>query len=195
MKRAFIAIDLPEEVVADLDGLMRRLKKSVGGFRWTKPETLHLTLKFIGELDGEEFDRLAGFTRDGLCFAGGDPLATDGPIELYPDRVGAFPSLGRARVIWTGLAGEVQKLRQLASGVEERLEALGIERERRPFSPHLTLGRSRGRTRDLTRAVEELRGFTGGPWKAKSLVLYESELLPGGARHTPRAEYKFDRLR
>lgn len=178
--RCFVAADLPEAVRDDLQALQRRLRARGLDARWAGTQALHLTVKFLGEIEPAVFRRV----EDALAA----PLEVGGPIDLRPAGLGAFPSAARARVIWVGLAGDTAALARAALAVESRLEPLGIAREVRPFHPHLTLGRARaaGGVPGAAEALEADRDYEGPPFALTGLVLYESRLLPGGPRHTPR---------
>ena len=111
-----------------------------------------------------------------------------GPLRLRPRGVGVFPPGIGARVVWAGLDGDVASLAKAALEVEARLQRHGIERERRPFRPHLTLGRSTrlGGMGDVQSVLEGESGFEAPVFAVHELVLYESRLRPEGASHIPR---------
>jgi 2'-5' RNA ligase len=178
--RCFVAVSLPEEVRDDLSALQERLRGRSPDLRWVTPASLHLTLKFIGEVEPDLFDAI------GRALA--PPLAPEPEARLAPKGVGAFPSPRRARVLWAGLSGDVPIIAGAALEVEARLEPLGVPREARPFAPHLTLARARpqGRMPDLQRALETEAGYEGPAFTVTELVLYESKLSPKGPTYTPR---------
>ena len=148
--------------------------------RWVRPGALHLTLKFLGELPPAVFDRVVEQLSR--------PLDGAVPLRLVPRGVGTFPSDRRARVVWAGLEGDVAPLARLALEVEARVEAAGVARERRPFRPHLTLGRSTrlGGMGDVASLLGVESGFEASPFPVRELVLYESRLRPQGASYIPR---------
>ncbi len=134
--RAFIAVELDDDTRRALGAVQARLKRAAGpAVRWVRPEGVHLTLKFLGDIDPAKTDAIAeAMTR-----------AAQGsrPFSIGLGEIGGFPSLERARVIWIGLTGEVEALVALQGALERLLEPLGLPPEGRAFTPHLTLGRVR----------------------------------------------------
>ncbi len=178
--RAFVAADLPEPVVRELAGLQETFRRLGISGRWVRPERMHVTLRFLGELEPERFDAV----RRALETPVGGPER----LDLIPEGVGAFPHPARARVLWVGLAGDVAALGRVALELEDRLTALGFPRERRPFRAHITLARAsrRGDLRGVDRATSSAGRFRGTPFSVTHLTLYESRLRPGGPEYIPR---------
>jgi 2'-5' RNA ligase len=118
-------------------------------------------------------------------------------LALFIQGMGVFPGIKRPRVLWIGLGGEVEALRQLNSRIEDELAGLGFARENRGFKAHLTLARFKEgvASRDLLQAFEALGNYTPEPFAAKHLVLYKSDLRPQGALYTPLAEVLLDQDR
>jgi 2'-5' RNA ligase len=175
-----VAADLPVEVRSALEALQKRLKASGVDLKWVLPASMHLTVKFLGEIPLETFDA--------VCRALDEPLGLPGPLHLSLSGVGAFPSPRKARVVWVGLSGDIAALSRAAPALDARAERGGVAREVRPFVPHLTLARSRSPS-----GVSGLDGILGaeadyaGPaFDVGSFVLYESLLRPGGPIYTPR---------
>jgi RNA 2',3'-cyclic 3'-phosphodiesterase len=175
--RLFVAADLPAEVRARLGAVQKALARLPLEVRWTRPEGIHLTLTFIGEVAADRVDRIRGALRESGCR--GLP-----PAALAARGVGVFPDRGRPRVLWAGVVGEVEAAGRVKRAVDEALAPAGVIPEDRPFHPHLTLGRvtgSRGgdwRAALEPHAVEEFGSFT-----LAACVLFESRLLPGGAQY------------
>jgi RNA 2',3'-cyclic 3'-phosphodiesterase len=134
--RAFVAVFPPPEVQEALHRAALALPASEA-FRLTAPERIHLTLKFLGEVPEETLVR----TRDSL----GPVCEGREPFEVETSGFGVFPSERRARILWAGVGEGSGRLRDLARDVESTLATVGFEREARPYLPHLTLGRVRGR--------------------------------------------------
>lgn len=178
--RCFVAADFPEDVRRDLGALQQRLKARGLDLRWVSPAALHLTLKFLGELPAETFEAAASALEA--------PLGLGAPLVLKPADLGAFPSPRRPRVLWVGLAGDVPRLARAALVLEARLEPLGIPRETRPFTPHLTLARARGPAGGppLDRYLADEGEYGGPEFEVSDVTLYESRLGPGGPRYLPR---------
>jgi len=172
--RLFVAVFPPPEVSrAVLASARRLLGESSDRFRWVPPENVHLTLKFIGEVEAEAVTALGA----ALAAVGGRHR----PFDVRPSGLlGAFPSERRAQVLWAALGAGSDPLAALAADVEGALEPLGFAGERRPFKAHLTLGRAKGRPPklDLPRDPLPLPGF-----RAERFGLVESRLGPGGARY------------
>jgi 2'-5' RNA ligase len=174
--RAFIAIDLDPGIKTALEALVRALKATRADVRWVGPPGMHLTLKFLGEIDTE---RAAGIGAVLTAVAG-----RHGAFPIRLEGTGSFPSERDPRVLWAGLAVE-PRLLALQSDLETALEAEGFERESRPFSPHLTLGRVKGPGR-MPEAMAELarhRGDAFGAMTVRKLTFFESRLLPQGAEY------------
>jgi len=134
--RCFIAIGLPDEVKAGLNQLQAQLKS--GGqvsIKWVDPYSIHLTLKFLGSVDG---DKIAPITA-----AMAEAVEGVSPFSLKVEGLGAFPNLRRVQVVWVGVSGEVDKLAHLQQRLESSLAGLGFTPENRRFTPHLTLARVR----------------------------------------------------
>ena len=182
--RLFIAIDLPEDLRAALAGEQDRFRALSAGtrdIRWTVPESLHLTLKFLGEVSP---DRVPAVTA---------VLESIGPFTAFEIEVrgfGFFPDARRPSVFWAGLNAPAN-LDYLARKVDQALAALGFPREKRPFTPHLTLARFRAPRADpaLVRQANGLEHSTVGRFAVSEYFLYESRLLPGGAKHTKVARF------
>ena len=177
--RSFIAIDLSDPVRLRIEELVRELRKSDAQVGWVKVEAIHLTLKFLGNVDPELLERIKpALARE---------AAKTGPLRLEAAGCGAFPGLQSPRIIWVGLRGQIAPLVELARGVEEALVPLGFKPENRPFKPHITVGRVKGRVRlqSLREKLLSHAGFAAEPFDAAEIVLYKSELRPDGARYTP----------
>lgn len=134
--RSFIAIELPDELKAELSQLQNRLKSGEQPWvKWVDPYSIHLTLKFLGNV---AVDRISEITRAMETAAQGIS-----PFHLEVKKLGFFPNLRRVQVAWVGVSGEVDKLSQLQQRIESNLARLGFTPESRPFTPHLTLARLR----------------------------------------------------
>jgi 2'-5' RNA ligase len=144
--------------------------------RWVKEQSMHLTLKFLGEIE-------PATVPDVTCAI---QKASEGikPFELEIRGLGFFPNPKRPRVFWAGVAGQLEALEGLHGGLEQALSSLGFEKENRPFSAHLTLARFRGRDFEAAGALgghEE----SFGTQTVEEIVLFKSELRPQGPRYTP----------
>jgi RNA 2',3'-cyclic 3'-phosphodiesterase len=183
--RAFIAIDLPVEVKSFILRVASDLKKTGADVKWTRPESTHLTLKFLGNVSGDLVSRLDGLLKPALAHLN--------PMTLRVQGLGAFPGLARPRVFWIGVQDPENALVSLAHRVESLLEPLGFTPEKRPFSPHLTLGRVRSSKRmgELVNEVRQSMNLPGPTFTADHAVLFQSILKPSGAEYRALAVFPF----
>lgn len=178
MIRSFIAIDLPQKTRENLAAIQDQLRQSQAGVRWVKPGSIHLTLKFLGNILPEQVDAIAA--------AVAQLVRDEPPITLCAAGLGAFPSPRKPRVIWVGLRGEVDRLANIQAGLEKALEPLGFDRETRGFHPHLTIGRVKDRRRlqSLIEAMSTLELPEFNSFDGNEIILYKSDLRPTGAIYT-----------
>ncbi|MFQ5777362.1 MAG: RNA 2',3'-cyclic phosphodiesterase [Terriglobia bacterium] len=181
--RLFVALDLPPAVREVLRDLIARLQRSSADVRWMRAEGIHLTLKFIGETPPEQLGRVQEALR-----AVRSPQA----VELEFRGLGFFPHERRPRVFWMGVRAS-DNLFELAGQVEAALEPLGIAREQRSYTPHLTLGRfkSPARLARLQDEIAHLNDTEFGRARTREFALYQSKLLPGGAHYTQLERFAF----
>ncbi len=176
--RVFIALELPQTVLDTIRQAQRQLAGHRLNIRWVKAENIHLTLKFLGDIDPACIDVIADATAD----------AADGrtPFILSAKGVGVFPNPKRMRVIWIGLGGQLKELIELQQAVEDSLVSTGFSSEGRRFSGHMTIGRSKGvvDAGKLQTAMDDLRTFESEPFGIDQIILYRSELHPAGAVYT-----------
>lgn len=180
--RAFIAISLPESVLQAMGQVQETLRRLGHGIRWVRKEGIHLTLKFLGNVDA---DRVKN-----IHMAMERASKGTSPFVLTGDGIGVFPDHRRPRVIWIGLSGDLQVLFALQANLESQLKGLGFQKEKRPFKGHLTLGRVKGRldATELTKALEGLGSFQTDAFTVQSVALFQSTLRPRGAVYTKLAE-------
>ena len=180
--RLFLAV-FPPEATQDLAAAaIEKLRKPGDGVSWVKPENLHYTLRFIGDVGEDGARRVAEAARE----AAGAHAAFG--VALGPP--GAFPTARKARVIWLGLNHGNEPFAQLAASLESALERRGFEAEGREFSAHLTLGRVREPGRDWTARLVAA-GSPEGPaarFAVESIAVVESQLASGGSIYTVREE-------
>jgi len=183
--RAFIAIELPGAVRKALGELIQRLRADGLPLRWVRPDNIHLTLKFLGDIPPGQ----AAAVGDAVAAA----VAGMAPFQLRAAGVGVFPSLARARVIWVGAAGGVESLNTLHQQIDGALKQLGFAGDERPFKGHLTLGRAKGRLdpERLKRSLKAAGAFDAGAFPVIRLTLFKSDLKPFGAVYTPLREMAF----
>ena len=173
--RSFIAIELPAEVRSVLDNVQQGLKALGLKAKWVRPANIHLTLKFLGNIEPAAVDDIGRAMAD----AAGDCA----PFTLTVGGIGFFPGLKRARVIWSGLGGETGTLLDLQGTLADRLATLGFAKEKRPFKAHLTLGRFRQAVNPniAARAMAEYADSGNLKFSADRIILFRSDLKPTGA--------------
>ncbi len=176
--RSFIAIEVPQPLLARMGELQRELRQMEAGINWVRPEGIHLTLKFLGSISAEELEKLAR--------AVAPVVAAWKPFELRIHGLGCFPSGRNPRVIWVGIdrgGGEASSLQKV---IEDTAAEVGFPREARPFKPHLTLGRvrtPRGKS-SFPQVMEKHKDVEIGTFLAREVYLFKSELKPSGAVYT-----------
>jgi len=176
--RLFIALPLPDEVVELLQNQQQALKTALPNtrIRWSDPAQLHLTLIFLGEIAARDLPLVT----QGLEFA----CRRVQPFGLETSQVGAFPSLRRPSVLWTGVTGDVEVLEGLHARLVGQLEGL-YKPDRRTFKPHLTLGRVRqfGHDELIQEVVTNLPEQNPVSWQVEEVKVFSSSLKPTGAVH------------
>jgi len=179
--RLFVAIDIPDTVREALARLMGELRPLCSGARWVRIEGAHLTLKFLGETPA---DRARGID------AALHRAQASGPIDLLFSGLGFFPDPRHPRVLWAGVSTN-PNLQALAASVAAQLVPLGIARETREFSPHITLARFESpKGLDALRAAVEHAGAAEfGRSSVREFHLFQSVLKRGGAEYTRLATY------
>lgn len=185
--RAFIAIELPNEVADALKDLQRRLGQSGLKARWVRAENIHLTLKFLGDIASHKLEAISGAMKSVA-----DRCA---PFTLSAAGLGVFPRLKKARVLWAGLSEGVAELIELQQDLDTALSTCGFEREKKAFRGHLTLARFRKRVDPgkLQSSLQELGGIRIGQWTVTDLILFQSELRPSGAVYTRQVTHPLAR--
>ena len=181
--RLFVALDIPDDIRQALAATARNLRATCPGARWARIDGLHVTLKFIGETPGETLEPIKAALATVRAAA---------PITLQFRGPGFFPDARRPRVLWVGIETGAE-LAVLAAAVENSLAGLGIARDTRAFSPHLTLARfdhPRGLAA-LHAAIEAAGPLEFGATRAKEFHLYQSVLKRGGAEYTRLATFSF----
>ncbi len=175
--RLFLAIRIEEGIVRALGEGIDRLRETRAPVRWVRPEGIHLTVRFLGETGPDRIDPLAEEMRK-VC-----ANLHSFPISIAA--MGSYPSLKRPRVIWAGVEEPSGILKNLWISTEKAVTRLGWEREKRGFSPHITLGRVKGSI-NLARLTEVLQTMDEKNWgqqEVLELVLFSSRLEAAGARY------------
>lgn len=185
--RLFAAVAIPELVREEMARVQRELQPftTPGDVRWTKPEQLHLTLKFLGDVPASAVEALKKSMTE-AC-------AGVRPFYLRARGIGFFPDSRSPRVIWVGFEGDENGLTDLQTRVERALAPFAEKPGAEKFLAHATLGRfqkyRRHKTEKLLPRASALGGHVFGEWQAEEVGLFRSELSPGGARHTSLAAF------
>jgi 2'-5' RNA ligase len=174
-RRLFVALPLPATAKAELNSLVHVLRRGAPGIRWVRPEHLHITLRFLGDVEEEQSVALVESLNQ---------VTELPPFTFNLAGLGAFPDRRRPRVVWTGIDSGREQMMSLAACVEKSVLAAGLPPEDRPFSPHLTLGRVK-EPGDLTALWQEASAasatsFVGKPVHASDVRLIWSTLTPTG---------------
>jgi 2'-5' RNA ligase len=179
LTRAFVAVEISEGArrqIADLLGRLRR--ETVVPVRWVRPELMHLTLAFLGEVSGDVLESAKARL--------GEVAQQHKTFTAQLKGLGAFPSPGRARVVWLGTEQGRDEVCALQADVVKALRPVGYQPERRPFSPHLTIGRLKIPA-DVARVVAS--PFESESFIVGRVVLFRSVLGPGGPTYSLLSEF------
>ncbi|MBW1961619.1 MAG: RNA 2',3'-cyclic phosphodiesterase [Deltaproteobacteria bacterium] len=177
--RAFIAFELPRTILSSMKEIQDRLKNFGFRIKWVPSENIHLTLKFLGNINTSQVEKIASAMARSTSGAG--------PMDLVVKGIGVFPDIKRPRVLWAGIAGRLDLLHGLKKRLEEELFREDFPKETRAFQSHLTLGRFKGRTsmETLQHAMDTFKDFRSDVFTVRELYLIKSELKPTGAVYTP----------
>jgi 2'-5' RNA ligase len=184
--RCFIALELDDGIKDQLQAAQERFKNIGGKVGWCARNQMHLTLKFLDEISEDLIPEIVK--------AMTSAVTEISPFEFRVEKIGAFPPRGQPRVIWAGVS-ECKPMLKLQQRLEETLKPLGFEPEERSFTPHLTLGRVRERI-DLPRylaAQKDLADFFAGVQKSDKIILFSSDIRPGGAAYTAVANVSLEK--
>jgi len=188
MIRSFISINLPDEIKKRLSEIISDLKKHDADIKWVSPDSIHLTLKFLGNIEAS----IAATIIEKLQ----KKIASYEPFYIKIAGVGCFPSEKRPRVIWVGIEGP-DTIRRLQTDIETEMSGLGFEPEDRPFSPHLTIGRVRS-MRGMAGVMNRFRDFSNadlGSMEVSGIHLMKSDLKPSGAIYSVLGDIQFNKGR
>lgn len=175
--RTFIAVEIPEQLKPQVIAAQKKIAATGVDIKLVEPANMHYILKFIGEIDQATVEKVKN-ALVGISFPA---------FDIHITGIGAFPSRKYIRVVWLGCREGTQELTALAATVEEKLAEIGIPKERRPFTPHLTLGRvaSAKAKEALAKVLEELENIDIGTAHIDKFVFFQSQLSPKGPTYTP----------
>ncbi len=176
--RAFIAFHLPEDVRTYIRDLQNQLRSRGLDLRWVAPENIHLTLKFLGDINPSDTEQIAQ--------AMSQAVQGTSALHLGAKGLGVFPTVRKARVLWIGLTGDTHDLIGLQNRLDDRLAELGYEKESRAFKAHLTIARAKESPdpKQVLEAMEKFANFASPDFAAEELILWQSQLKPSGAVYT-----------
>ena len=180
--RTFLAIELPEKITYTISKVQEEIKSYGLKIRWVRPENIHLTLKFLGDIKTADTEKVARAVSESVT---GHP-----PISLAVKGIGVFPGIKKPRVLWLGISKQVDLLTALQKTLDDKLEAMGFPKEKRPFRGHLTLGRIKSiiDPKTLHDVLKEFTMFESERFFADRIILYKSDLKPKGAVYTKLIE-------
>jgi len=179
--RVFIAIKLPKQVITKLGEVQNALKAYGLKAKWTHTANIHLTLKFLGDIDKMDLSTVSEVV---------DSAAKGfGPIRLIAKGIGIFPGVKKARILWTGIAGQTDMLAKLQEAIDAGLSEIGFLPEKRRFTGHLTIGRFKGSPHPdkLIDIMKKFKDMESAPFMADAVCVIKSDLTPSGPIYTELA--------
>ncbi len=184
--RTFVAVNLPDDLRAAIGSFIDTLRGTVRGVKWVKDGNLHLTLKFLGDVEQQALPVITGALDGALAGQRAVPVSLRG--------AGVFPPRGRPRVVWLDMADGAEGLALLQRRCEETLDPLGFPAEGRPFTPHLTIGRARDLRdpRPLLESLDAMKARKWGDFVADRVHLMRSELFPTGPSYSILHEVRLE---
>jgi 2'-5' RNA ligase len=183
--RSFLAFELPPEIREKIGEVSIELQKLTLPVRWVKVTNIHLTIIFLGYVDEDKIDDIK--EKVNLVVK---------RFSIFKTRlngIGVFPNWRKPRVIWIGLGEEIERLSNLREELQTELKVLGFKPEKRPFAPHLTIGRFKGlvdRDEELKSILDRYHDLSGDLQYLNELVLFKSDLKPDGPVYTKMATWQ-----
>jgi len=183
--RTFICIPLPKEIIIQLRDYQIFLKTFGRGVRWVRPAGMHITLKFIGDIEESQVEEI----EDKIKIVAKD----FSPFDVTIKGTGAFPYLERPKVFWLGIEEPTHSLEKMHDQVQMELAKIGYPREERSFSPHLTMGRVKFSDKTIPKIASALerKPIEECSFTANEIVLMKSDLESTGAIYTPISAFPF----
>lgn len=183
--RTFVAVLIAQELKAKIASVQEQLKKLAPDVKWVKPELLHVTLKFLGNVSEDALEQV---------FAAVDEAAAGhGPFDLSFAGVGAFPNPRKARVVWVGIDQGKDDIKALVETVDKKLAELGYPKEERAFKAHVTIGRVKdnGKVSEaFVRGIEDIDAGDLGSQRVEAITVMQSDLQREGPVYSPMSESK-----
>jgi len=177
--RVFIAVELPERTKKEIARVQERIKNTSNRIKWVDPSSIHITLKFLGELKEDLLSGVFKTTRE--------VAEKFSPFTIKIRGTGAFPNPGNPRVIWMGIEEGSSQLARIAEELEKKLSHQGFPRERRKWVPHLTLGRVKELKdrENIKKLITKEEQTPGGVVEVERITVMQSRLTPQGAIYIP----------
>lgn len=183
--RSFLAFELPPEIREKIGEVSTELQKLTLPIRWVKVTNIHLTIIFLGYVDEDKIDDI----KEKVNLV----VQRFSIFQTRLNGIGVFPNWRKPRVIWIGLGGEIERLSNLREELQTELKVLGFKPEKRPFAPHLTIGRFKGlldRDEELKSILDRYHDLSGDLQYLNELVLFKSDLKPDGPVYTKMATWQ-----
>ena len=177
--RSFLAFELPTDIKHIVFQVYDEMKRFPLDIRWVKVNNIHLTMIFMGNILAEHLQGI-GEAAERVC-------NRYGPFNVFLNGAGVFGSKRNPRVLWLDLDGDVARMAHFKDSLHEHLKTFGINEEKRRFNPHLTLGRFRKGVRSgagLDELLSKYEALTSPTCAFQELILFKSDLKPGGAVYT-----------
>jgi 2'-5' RNA ligase len=172
--RLFISIEIPDAIKNNIEKLIKELGTHLTPIKWVDKKNLHLTIKFLGEVDGSRIEELKGLTKESI--------GEMGKLSISIKGIGVFPDSMHPRMIWVGLGNGLAKVREVSQKVEKLLSSKGFREEENEFTPHLAIGRIKSEINiiSLKRFMDENKDMDLGSFDAENLSIVKSTLKPTG---------------
>ena len=186
--RTFIAVELPKEIRNHLSKIQEQLKSTGARVKWVEPKNIHLTLKFLGEINSQKLEKIIKILDD--CVADKQSF----PVSITS--IGAFPKLNYPKVIWAGIDTGDKEIKEIVKLLDEKIQKIGIPKEERSFSSHITIGRVRT-FENKDKLLEELiklgtnKELTGFEFSLSKITLFKSTLTSSGPIYEALKEANF----
>ncbi len=186
MARCFLAINLSSEATGEILAAMDKWKFLGRHVRWIRPENIHLTMKFLGDISTSKTREVAE-TMKAIC-------SNTTPFSINLASTGVFPNLRRPRILWVGLDGDIHELSNFRDSIETGLKACGIDQDRKPFIPHVTVARIKGRPPSKEKLSQFIRSrLAPAATRCTAIHFYSSRLTPSGPVYSLRGVFPFER--
>ena len=185
--RSFLAFPISSDLKESLGYILNDLQQTRADVKWVRLENIHLTLKFLGDIEEIDLEKISSVLGESCCGFG--------PITSHLSEIGIFPDLRHPRIVWAGLDDSKKKFQVLVEALEERLEKLGFAKDEHPFKPHITLGRvkSSANLKNLIQTIQQITFEGKNQHTFEKIILYKSTLTPQGPIYEVLKEFDIGR--